>query len=129
MNSLEQAKKNLNIDEINKITNLSNIFNISFDEALLVMIEFNGDYDASYKKLENNTYLFAVSENDRLKQNLIDYNIIPPQIGYNCEPLNYSNCKMKNMLFKKIKENNKIFNSIFSNIEYINYDNYGNRLN
>tara|TARA_B100001175_G_C19446882_1_gene609203 strand:- start:547 stop:936 length:390 start_codon:yes stop_codon:yes gene_type:complete len=129
MNSLEQAKKKLNTDEINKITNLSNIFNISFDEALLVMIEFNGDYDASYKKLESNTYLFAVSENDRLKQNLIDYNIIPPQVGFNCEPLNYSNCKMKNMLFKKIKENNKIFNSIFNNIEYMNYDNYGNRLN
>jgi len=129
MNSLEQAKKNLNIDEVNKITNLSNSFNVSFDEALLVMIEFNGDYNTSYKKLENSTYLFAVSENDRLKQNLIDYNIISPQIGFDFKPLNYSNCKMKNMLFKKIKENNQIFNSVFNNIEYMNYDNYGNRLN
>ena len=129
MNNFEEQKKLLNNEEISKITNLSNIFNITFDEALLVMIQFNGNYEESYQKLQNTTYLFCNSEQDRLKQNLVNYGIIPPQIGFNCKQLNYSNDTMKNMLFNQQQEEKVIIDNFFNSITPIKFDIYGNRLN
>lgn len=129
MNSLEEKKKLLNNEEINKITVLSNTFNVSFDEALLVMIQFNGNYENSYYKLQNSSYLFCNNENDRLHQNLVSYGLIPPQIGLDCKPLQYSNETMKNMLYNQQCEEQAVINNFFNSITPISFDGYGNRLN
>ena len=128
MNSLEEKKKLLNNEEISKINNLSSTFNVSFDEVLLVMIQFNGDYEDSYYKLQNSSYLFCSNENDRLKQNLVSYGIIPPQIGFDCKPLNYTNDTMKNMLYNQQCEEQAVINNFFNSITPISFDGFGNRL-
>ena len=129
MNSLEEKKQLLNNEEISKINNLSRTFNVSFDEALLVMIQFDGNYEDSYQKLANTTYLFCSNENDRLRHNLVSYSIIPPQIGLDCKPLQYSNETMKNMLYNQQQEEKKNIDNFFNSITPINFDGYGNRLN
>ena len=117
------------MDEINTITHLSNTFNVSFDEALLVMIQFNGNYENSYQKLQNSTYLFCNNESDRLRQNLVSTGIIPPQIGFDCKPLQYSNETMKNMLYNQQCEEQAVINNFFNSITPIAFDGFGNRLN
>ena len=92
------------------------------------MIQFNGNYEDSYYKLQNSSYLFCSNENDRLRQNLVSYGIIPPQIGFDCKPLNYTNDTMKNMLYNQQCEEQAVINNFFNSITPISFDGFGNRL-
>lgn len=119
MDNLEQKKQLLNTQEYNMVLNLSNHFRISFDQALVAMIQCNGDYNKSYQQLDNANYLFCFNENDRLGQDMVTQGIIPPQIGLNCNHVTYSNDTMRAMLANKKKKEEETIRHFFDSIEPI----------
>jgi len=119
MDNLEQKKQLLNTQEYNMVLNLSNHFRISFDQALVAMIQCNGDYNKSYQQLDNANYLFCFNENDRLRQDMVTQGIIPPQIGLDYNHVNYSNDTMRTMLANEKKKEEETIRQFFDSIEPI----------